>query len=271
MSPRELLGEIDQAVQHDPAMEAWFLAATTDVPEQVENQLLVKGSQLGVPVLVIDCKGDGDVWSLVALCTVDPDVVEVMANKEAAELARLLVPPAASSLERLRRECAAWQLGFDRLRASALDELNAIWRESRTAVAKLGQDAAGGSRRDFIPRTSVKDELDRWWNSAAPDAPAAVIGLDGVGKTWACLDWMISKSDLLPIPIVVPASALAGRALGNAVDVQRFLGEKLFEMTGARDANHWQLRLGRLLNRPGAEGPVLVLMLDGLNQDSSVP
>ncbi|MER8948500.1 hypothetical protein [Mesorhizobium sp. M0809] len=271
LSTRELLGEVDQALQSDPALEGWFLAATKRVPEQLENQLFHHGDEMGVPVVIIDCKPDSDVWSLTALCTADPDVLDTLGTKEAGDLARALAPFAKGALERLRRDCEAWQLGYERVRDSALRELDGIWNESRTAIAKLGQDAAGGNRSSLIHRTSVTSQLDKWWLSAPNDAPAAVVGLDGVGKTWACLDWMVERQDLLPIPIVIPASAMAGLRATSPGDVGRFLAEKLFDITGVRDVDHWRKRLDRLTKRSATEGPVLALVFDGLNQDASTP
>ena len=51
LSDRELLGEIDHALQRDEALEAWVLVATRDVPEQLEQDLLLKGEKCGVPVM----------------------------------------------------------------------------------------------------------------------------------------------------------------------------------------------------------------------------
>ncbi|MFD1983311.1 hypothetical protein ACFSOZ_11600 [Mesorhizobium newzealandense] len=271
LSTRELLGELDQALQADPALEGWFLAATKRVPEQLENQLFQHGDERGVPVIVIDCKPDSDIWSLTALCTADPDVLDSLATKEAGDLARALAPVAGAALEQLRRDCEAWQLGYERLRTVALSELDTIWSVPRTSIAKLGQDAAGGGRANSIHRTSVTDQLDKWWGTAAGDAPAAVIGPDGVGKTWACLDWMIQRKTQLPITMIIPAAAMAGLKATGPGEISRFLADKLFDLTGVRDANHWRRRLDRLLKRPASEGPVLTLMFDGLNQDASVP
>ncbi|MEX2374526.1 MAG: hypothetical protein WD942_02945 [Dehalococcoidia bacterium] len=66
LSHRELLGEVDHALQRDAALEGWFLAATRRVSEQLETDLLLHGENHGVPIVVIDCKGD-DVWSLTPL------------------------------------------------------------------------------------------------------------------------------------------------------------------------------------------------------------
>lgn len=49
LSDRELLGEIDHASTRDRAPEAWFLAATRDAPEQLEQDLLGKSDLARAP------------------------------------------------------------------------------------------------------------------------------------------------------------------------------------------------------------------------------
>ena len=272
LSQRELLGEVDHALQRDAALEGWFLAATRRVPEQLEADLFLHGEKNGVPIIVIDCKVDDDVWSLTALCTVDPAVVDTLVSKEAGDIARDFVIPAAAQLQSLRRDCAAWQLGFETLRNVSHTELDRMWSSPRTAIAKLGQDAAGGSRPKRVSRRSVSEALDTWWRGAATnDAPAALLGLDGVGKTWAGLDWLVAHRDQQPIILAMPASVVAGARIGSAASVRRLLAEQIHALTDVRSIEHWVMRLERLFQRPEAEGPVLTLMLDGLNQVSGVP
>ncbi len=77
LSDRELLGEIDHAIARDPALEAWILVSTKEVPEQVEQELVQKGESSGVPVLIFDWKGDV-LADLAALCASAPDIVATL-------------------------------------------------------------------------------------------------------------------------------------------------------------------------------------------------
>ena len=52
--------------------------------------------------------------------------------------------------------------------------------------------------------------------------------------------------------------------------VKRFLAERLHELTGVRNTNHWHGRLEHLLTKPKTEGPVLTILFDGMNQEPSV-
>ncbi|UES43657.1 hypothetical protein GFK90_07645 [Roseibium aggregatum] len=270
LSDRELLGEIDHALIRDPALEAWFLAATRDAPEQLEQDLLGKSDQLGLPIVVIDWK-PGSFPTLAALCTAAPEVVHDMAGKEAGDLARALTSNGASRLAQLRRELETWNLGFERLRDLSHRLLSEVWINRRASVATLGQDVAGGAAKTTITRVALHNDFDGWWSGrGTEDAPAVILGNEGVGKTWATVQWLIDRSELQPIVVVIPSGAAAGLIDTSLASVKRFIGDRLYEITESRDQSHWRLRLDRLLRRPKEEGPVLTLVFDGLNQEPSV-
>lgn len=271
LSDRELLGEIDHALARDEALEAWFLIATRSVPEQLAQDLRQKGERIGVPVVILDWK-DNELGSLAALCASNPDLVAEQFSEKAAILARLLQPYADNALSMLRRDLQSWQLGFDMLRARSHELLDKIWHSPRESNAKFGQDAAGGAQSSRVRRTGVHEALSEWWRGPAEtDAPATIIGWDGVGKTWAALDWLVDNKEALPVVLVVPSSAAAALSGASETSVRRFLADQLFELTGVRDSEHWLRRLDNLLKRPIEEGPVLTVFFDGLNQEPSVP
>jgi hypothetical protein len=195
LSNRELLGEIDHALARDEALEAWVLITTRSVSEQLRQDLIQKGERIGVPILIIDWQ-DNDISPLAALCAFSPDMVEAEYSKEAGALVRKLEPVIAEAIILLERSFEPWCLGFDSLRSYSHQKLEAIWNNPRTSNAELGQDAAGGAQNKRVKRTVVYDALNSWWNGPAKkDAPAAIVGWDGVGKTWAALDWLISVNN----------------------------------------------------------------------------
>lgn len=266
-SDRELLGEVDHAVSRDPAIEAWFLTATRAVPEQLEQDLQRKSDELGLPIIVIDWKPDL-FPALAALCTSAPDVLKAMVSDEAGDLAQRLAEEGKAALLSLRRDLESWNLGFESLRSKSHERLTTIWSIPRTSKAVLGQDAAGGHYPGTIRRQRSFAALSTWWaGSATKDAPAAVIGWEGVGKTWAALDWLIDRKADLPIVLVVPSSAIAGMTSVSGATIKEFISGCLYDLTEARDIKHWQMRFDRLLKRPLDEGPVLTLFFDGMNQE----
>ncbi|MDR7099362.1 hypothetical protein J2X04_001709 [Lysobacter niabensis] len=269
LSERELLGEQVQAFDADSALEAWVLAATREVPEQLEAGLFKQGVEHGVPVLVIDWKAH-ETPSLAALLASNPALVASMVGKEAGNLAASLQPGLAPQIARLRRDLAAWQIGFESLRRLAWQRIDAIWRDPRQSQSLFGQVVSGGSK-PHIHRVGVRRELDQWWDAPPKiGSPICVTGLFGVGKTWSVTEWLIEHKDVLPIALLIPASAVPGTSLGSAYAVKRFLAQRLQELTKVRDVEHWHARLDRLLLRPESEGCVLTVVLDGMNQQAGV-
>ena len=272
LSERELLGEIDQALARDEALEAWVLVATCRVSEQIRQSLDQHGERLGVPVLIIDWMCH-EVAPLAALCAFAPDLVEREFSKQAGAAARTLQPISDEAIERLRRDLQSWCLGFEAIRTSSHDKLDEIWNSSRESKAVLGQDVAGGAQQKKVKRSAVHEALNKWWQGAArDDAPAGVVGLEGAGKTWTTLDWLIDSKDEQPIVLMIPSSAAATVSNVSETSVKQLLANRLYEMSrgSVRNHEHWLRRLDRLLARPADEGPVLTVFLDGLNQEPSV-
>ena len=270
LSERELLGEIDQALARDEALEAWFLVTTLRVPEQIKQSLDQAGERKGVPIVIIDWT-DHEIPPLAALCATDPDLVETEFSKASGAAARALLSVSGDAINRLRRHMESWWLGFAPLRQQSHDKLDKIWNSPRESNSALRQNAAGGAQTNRVKRNVVQKALNAWWQGLAEsDAPAAVIGWEGTGKTWAVLDWLIDSKTEQPVVLIVPSSAIAETAGVSESTLKWFLAECLHAVSGVRDAKHWQRRLDYLLKRPADEGPVLTVVFDGLNQHPSV-
>ncbi len=271
LNDRELLGEIVQALERDQALEAWILVATRTVPEQTKHSLVQYGEKVGVHIEIIDWTIHDSVAPLAALCAFAPDLVKREFSQEAGKAARALQAISGKEIESLRRDLQSWYLGYDALRTLSHKCLNEIWNSPGESNAKLGQNAAGGAQEKKVKRSTVHEALNTWWEGPAHnDAPVAVVGLVGTGKTWATLDWLIDKRDEQPIVLVIPSSAVAA---GNVSEtsVKQLLADRLYEMSGGiRDGEHWLRRLENLLKRPTDEGPVLTVFFDGMNQEPSI-
>lgn len=271
LSARELQGELDDAIARDPGLEVWVLAATRDVPEQLEASLFTKAHRVGVPVLVIDWKAH-ETPPLAALFAVNPDVVTRYLGAEAGQIARRLRPAIDPVLERLQRDMAAWQIGTETLRRLSRERLTSIWTDPYESRAHFGQVVTGG-KSPLVHRVQVLHELEAWWTlPPAAGSPACLCGQFGVGKTWAVADWLVQRTDVLPPVLLIPASAVpgAGQTIGSVSAVKDFLADRLQELTQVRDRTHWRARLERMLERPVEEGSALLVVFDGLNQQASV-
>ncbi len=271
LTPRELRGEIDEALERDEALEAWVLCTTRTVNEQIRQSLDQHGGKNGVPVLIIDWTEVG-IPTIAALCASSPELVGEYVTTAARDAARAVRQESGNVIESLRRDLESWCLGFDSLRKDSHNKLSKIWNCPKESNAALGQNAAGGSKSKKVKRKAVHDGLDSWWRaSASDDAPAVVLGREGVGKTWATLHWLIDRIGDQPIVLVVPSSVAVSMVSDvSETNVIRLLARRLYELTGVRDSRHWERRLARLLKRPLDEGPVLTVFFDGINQEPSV-
>lgn len=272
LDERELCGEVDHALDRDPALEAWILAIPRTVTEQEGQALNNKGEKVGLPIIILDWELSGSP-RLAALCTAAPDLVEDYLGQEMGEIASNLASPLSEGLQQLSREFETWNLGFERLRRTSHARLESIWTVRREAVAAIGQNVAGGATDRTISRLGLEGGLDDWWNGPAKgDAPAVLLGDEGTGKTWAAFGWLKARLTTLPLVLVISASSLDDQDLLSPISIKRVLARQISEWTGGvHSLDHWFMRVERLLKRPPEEGPVFLIYIDGLNQASAVP
>ena len=270
LNTRELLGEIDQAVMADEALEAWVLVTTRDVDEQLIRQLRRHASEHGISILFF-AWDEAAAPTLASLCAAFPEETEGFLTTDVP------IPPedfrvaAEAKVEGLKRDLQQWALGYEALRRAAIKRLDEIWHERRQSIAVFGQDAAGGDGRARIRRTAVMESIACWWKDArASLAPLTVLGGEGIGKTFNTVAWLVENWMTLPIVLTLSSGAFCGASLRRRSEVERVLGEYLYDITSVRDEAYWLARIGRMLKRPADEGFTFVLFVDGLNQEPSV-
>jgi hypothetical protein len=246
--------------------------ATKAVKENERKLAIRHGQNNGIAVFVIDWTpppAGAGICALAALCATWPDVVEQHLGKKAADAARALTPFAGPAINNLRKDLEVWNIGYKSLREISHNHLKSVWESRQQSRAYLGQDAAGGAPGvHLISREGPLRALTSWWNSPADlEAPVAVTGMEGVGKTWVALDWVRRSSDDLPIVLVVPSGAFAKKYDVSVGGIQELLANTLKEISNSTlTERYWRTRVKRLLERPVTEGPTFILFLDGLNQ-----
>lgn len=267
LTDRELQGEVDDALRRNPALEAWILVATRPVSENTQETLNLKAQEVGLPIVVIDWASPiGALPDLCALCAWAPDLVEAHYGTSAAAAARSMTASASAVVARIRNELEPWRIGYRQLRRSAISRLLRIWDRADDSRAALAQNAAGGASPHLIARRAASQALRAWWSS--PRSYLAVVhGIEGVGKTWATLQWLVGTLRRLPIILTLPASAFQDVRTQTEGGLLEFLARTLVEVTNAQDPAFWQRRLARTLQSPASEDPQLLLLIDGLNQE----
>jgi hypothetical protein len=272
LSPRALAGEIVEASHADPHLEVWILVATKAVSENERRLARDEADKRGFPMVVIDwtapAAGAG-VNPLAALCAQWPDIVETHVNKAAADAARGLAAHVGSAVDDLRANLEMWNIGFEALREKSAAHLRRVWVDSAQAKATLNQDAAGGkSGVHLLKRTGALLGLSNWW--LAPSdirSPVVVTGLEGMGKTWAALNWITQELAMLPIVLPFPASAFVSNQDFSDTGVRDLIASSLRRIADSHQSReYWRLRVDRLLERPVTDGAAFLLLVDGLNQ-----
>lgn len=269
LSERELQGEIDDALRRNPSLEAWILVSTRPVTETTRETLHLHAEAVGVPVIVIDWSTTPEgIPSLAALCAAAPELVERHYGGQAAARAQTLAAVAGLVLPQLRRDLQSWCIGFGSIRSAAARRVDAMWSSDSEARALFAQDVAGGVVSHLVKRSSVFHQLESWWETE-PERPAVAFGNEGVGKTWAVVQWVHDVLPRLPITLMLASSAFPELRGISEASVSDFVARELARQAGVRSGEFWRRRLRRLLERPAEDGPVLLMLIDGLNQESS--
>ena len=273
---RSIRGEIDEAVERDPALEAWILVSTRDVPEQTLTAMEAAGRPRGVETLAIGWMPE-PLPRLAALCAWAPDDVAALLGHECREILAEIrsAPDYDKVLDSLAASVRDSAVGFELLRRVSHVRVREVWQKRRVAETCFGQNVAGGAAGTVhVERAGAMAGLDAWDLGAvgSPIEPAVVVGREGTGKTWAVVDWLRSRLDRLPIVVLAPATALGTPIRGKSALVA-FIARCLRDLdhTSERGEEFWEARVTRLLRRSVEEGAVLMLFFDGLNEEPSYP
>ncbi len=270
LSERELLGQIEQAHQRNSFLEAWVLVTTRNATEQLDTSLSLAGNRLGLPVIIVDWQSH-EFPRLAALCTIDPVKVGEIISPAAQALVEKLVDIANPFLERLRSEMRSWCLGYVNLQRASHQYLQKIWTDEKFSYGRTGQNMSGGSSgRLRIRREASYAALSAWWEQSDTPTAVAVVGREGTGKTWACVDWLANNLHDLPIVLLVNASFAHGIRESNELDVVELIADQFLKLSEVRNLEFWKERVKRFLASPVDSGPRILLYLDGLNERRTV-
>lgn len=270
LDERVIRGEIEQAIEKNPDLEAWILVTTKDVREQIAHAMMQAGLKNGIGTIIIDWK-DQPMPKLAVLTASCPECFEAEIGRGHELILEQIaaMPDYAPTLESIKSELENWSIGYEAVRKASHAWVEGIWKSSRKATARFRQDVAGGeAEAHHVRRSDLIDRLDDWLEASAVGEIGALVGREGVGKTWLAIDWLQSRLVRLPIIVLAPSSAI-GNGIASRTDLIRFIARYLHDISGVRNEPFWERRVRRLLERPAAEGPAFIIFFDGLNQVAS--
>ena len=270
LDERIIRGEITQATERNPDLEAWVLVTTREASEQIQDAMVSMGLERGIGTIIIDWLQQ-PLPKLAVLAASCPECFEAEIGHGHDQILGQITAMQGYilTLGAIKSELESWSIGYQAVRDVSHAQVREIWDSRRKANARFGQNVAGGAKgAHHVRQSGLIDCLDAWCKVAKSGEVGALVGLDGMGKTWAAIDWLQSKLDRLPIIVLAPSSAL-GTTRSTLADLVRFVAQYLADITEVRTVSYWEQRVRRLLARPPEEGPCFLLFFDGLNQCSS--
>ena len=276
---RELTSEIVQATTLGTDLDLWVLAASCPVQNQHDEDLETITRKHDIEILILDQGNDG-LPRVAVLASAYADAVESWVNCHdiSVDLSQLRtaltelreLPGFQATLKQILDKLGSTLLGYEdarhRARTSVLDALN----DRGTAEARFNQRAAVRAEKNRIDRLRIDDDLIKWWSAAQGGiSHAAILGEEGTGKTWAVFNWMANGLEADMMPIVLPFSGNA-ESIPPRETLEWLLPKLLRKWTGVASEETWIRRSRRWFGASGATRPLIVVVVDGLNENAAL-
>lgn len=266
----ELKGKLVEAIHSRPELDVYIFGATREISRDDQDELVAVGGHEGVGVAFVDWPDSATILPPVAvLCALVPEAVlyrldaatqaQIQADLDAILADVRFQQDSKTLVDRLTRP----DMGYLAASRTVATWLRGALGSRNAAVARFGNLVNlldPDIRRVERPRLVVA--LDGWWR--LPSVPLALLGDEGVGKSWVPLAWWHERAGAegidLPLTLVISATDVAD------IDVEGLVARLLAKRTGVRDEAFWKRRLKLWLEVP-SEKPRIVLIFDGLNEN----
>jgi hypothetical protein len=262
-------------------VDLWVLGATSEVGDDTVLQLFEVLENHGVSLLVLDwtprplpplavllasARGATLAWFATHRTDVNPTVVGTALTIIAAD------PSFSGQADQLRGSLAAAQIGLDALRKKTAEWLRARFRNRAMSQRTFGQFiTVSDPSAPALPRSTAARLLgDAMSIDAGELALVAVLGGEGVGKTWLVAQWWAALSEP---PILILVAGRRADALDPSEPLESLakLLAQQEEQSGEKAIASWRRRLNRWRDQ-GAEAHLrFVVVLDGLNEHFRKP
>ncbi|HEX4952692.1 MAG TPA: NACHT domain-containing protein [Thermoanaerobaculia bacterium] len=272
----ELREKLVDATPRGHALDAWVLATTIAVSDQIQKALTCEGRERGVFVEFVDVP-QNQIGNLLALVVSEQQVLASAGSpwRPPVQLSRALKRLAAredfaAARGRLERAFDPAFLGYQGIATTLREHFRAATEDRATSRAFFGQDVSPGAASAFVvPRPRYQAFLDAWWQGWSERPSVALVhGQEGSGKTWLVASWVLER--LMGGTSQPPIVAWCGWRSFQDVKLVKLLAELLEDETSGYESAARERRVRRWAGRRG-KTPAILLILDGLNErDSAV-
>lgn len=262
----------DLSRRKDEAEILWVLGATTEVPNQLAQDLRDDGIEQGIATLVLDWNDQTLPSLAVTLANAGYDIAgwiskRSKASLDAKELATILDhlrtdPAAQARWKNLAREFLASEISTKHAVLANKIWLRSTLSSQNNARARLGQPTV--PKQPDVPvlaRQTLRDAIGQGLSS---DSTCIVLGGEGVGKSWVAADFAL---EFRGFSLILGAEKLEGV---KTTDLEAMLVQEFAAQNENGDASlpRWQRRLKAWENSSPAEG--FIVVVDGINQRPSI-
>lgn len=263
----ETKSKLRDAAGAHPDLDLWILAASREIKEPDAGELRAEGVTLGIEVLLFDWPESVEVLpELLLLSAAHQDILSSYLTMTSALEAQLdqarAHPTYGEQLVSLGDRLSRPSLGYSNARDALSTHVREHMANMAGAALHIGRYANLTDPTVIrIDRPTIREAITQWWITPQPRPTLALLGGEGVGKTWAALSWWLDRelaNAPLPLTLIVPARSVASTSLDELI------GNALFEALRIRDADWWARRARRWC--AGAHGTRIIVICDGLNE-----
>lgn len=275
----------DLATDNEGQVDLWVLGATCEVAAQTIKEARTFAETHGIGIETLDWSNTSLGSLLVGIVASGDDAKNFLTDALKKEGQAHLISNAVAAidhfaahadfgarLDAIRKGMSAEEAGLGNAKALNRSWFRPIFESRRQARVEFGQPLAP---LDASGMLAVQRPQQASLLGAFTEKPAsefyAVLGDEGVGKSWLCANTWLSASPA-SILVMCPAEELV--APEATADFELFLIERLIHQTGwhssERAVARWRRRIKVWRANPSPDNVRVTLVVDGLNQPRKV-
>lgn len=279
LNKRDLLGGLTEAKISIPKLDIWILTTTRSVSSQIYEALYQEAKIHGIYFLAIE-DGDGDPSSIEVLLASQQTIVlsylkDDTTQKERKEIKQKLLNISKKQeykikLDQLKSQLISPLVGYEAWRVDNNQHfLSCIEKKDKSKSAFAQYINCNDKNINYIERYSLTDNLNKWYSAwTSKHSLFLLLGEEGDGKTWGVARWVgqqIQRYQSFP-PVVFLSSASV--TTNNALEL---ISNSIQYSSWNSQTTNWTSRIERWLQGNSNKSPILLLVLDGINEHHEAP